>query len=87
MRVYVSGICVGVQIFHVNTKHGLLGGAEQELRYDLNSESACGDTRCPQGGASGTLTSLPAGLKRRLLNGRVLIGDSDVDLMWARCAP
>lgn len=41
MRVYVSGVRVGVQIFRVNTKHRLLGGAEQELRYDLNSESAC----------------------------------------------
>lgn len=40
MRMYVSGVRVGVQIFCVNTKHGLLGGAEQELRYDLNSESA-----------------------------------------------
>lgn len=67
--MYVSGVCVGVQIFGVKTKHRLLRTEEQELLYDLYSESAYEDTRCPQGGAfvtnepscrsQGTLTEWP----------------------------
>ena len=85
--MYGSGVCVGVQIFGVNAKHRFLGTEEQELLYYLYSESAYEDTRCPQGGALVTLMSLPADLKGHPLNGHIVIGNLDVELMWARCAP
>lgn len=33
-----------------------------------------------------TLMSLPVGLKGHPLNGHILIGNLDVELMWARCS-